>query len=41
MRWVVAGDGDEASLFSFLSPTLTLLVCGRGTEARKEERMMG
>jgi hypothetical protein len=36
MRWVVAtGDGDEVGIFSFLSPTLTLLVHSRGTKARK------
>jgi hypothetical protein len=36
MRWAVAtGDGDKVGLFSFLSPTLTLLVRGHGTEARK------
>jgi hypothetical protein len=36
MRWVVAtGDSDEIGFFSFLSPTLTLLVCGHGTRRRK------
>jgi hypothetical protein len=36
MRWVVAmGDGDEVGLFSFLSPTLALLVHGCGTESKE------
>jgi hypothetical protein len=42
MRWVVAtSDADEVGLFSFLSPALTLLIRGHGTEARKARAIDG